>query len=410
MDDLVRSRAGHSVSSPTLGALARCVRGACVAGLACAAVGCGAPAHPPPPSIVRRAPPPGLPEALPDSPARPPADGLCDDPSGPGDGSGRFGDLVSELVAGAAKKPFEPIPKPVAEDAAPADLGPAFKKAREGALALVDKAAPAADRAKLRAELTAIRGRAFVLSVAADTGTRIVLVRYVVDKESKDDFLYMRHDSLLWMRGGVVRVIFQTRGDPTSALGERIEIDSAADLDGDGVADAMIDYGFARTFPDTVVHKDHGVYLASARTIWPRGPFAGLPSAVSGSGPFAPGPSVPLLTTASGKKLAVATGAFTLRCLDEDDKKPFKLLAYSSGRWLPADDEEARATLDHTCESVRLAAAWHPMSAPLPEAAEALDKRKAWAEQVKEALATLGAPKDRAAAAALPAAYLRRCP
>jgi hypothetical protein len=50
------------------------------------------------------------------------------------------------------------------------------------------------------------------------------------------------------------------------------------------------------------------------------------------------------------------------------------------------------------------------MSAPLPEAAEALDKRKAWAEQVKEALATLGAPKDRAAAAALPAAYLRRCP
>ncbi|MBL8606563.1 MAG: hypothetical protein JNL38_04550, partial [Myxococcales bacterium] len=90
--------------------MARCVRGACVAGLACAAVGCGAPAHPPPPSIVRRAPPPGLPEALPDSPARPPADGLCDDPSGPGDGSGRFGDLVSELVAGAAKKPFEPIP------------------------------------------------------------------------------------------------------------------------------------------------------------------------------------------------------------------------------------------------------------------------------------------------------------
>ncbi len=193
-----------------------------------------------------------------------PPGGLCDDPHGPGDGSGQLGDLVVELVDARARSPFEPLPPAVAEQGTPPELAVAFQKARADAGALLDKTVSKEERAKLRPELDAAVGRAFVLSTAKDTGTRIVLVRFVVDKESKDDFLYMRHDSLLWVRGAVVRVIFQTRGDPSSPHAERIEIDSASDLDGDGVTDAILDYRFARAIPNGIVFKDHGVYVASA--------------------------------------------------------------------------------------------------------------------------------------------------
>lgn len=372
--------------------------------------GCGPGAPPPtpaPPVVVQKAAPP-VPPALADPTPLPPG-GLCDDPHGPGDTSGQLGDLVVELVDARARSPFEALPPAVGERGAPSELGVAFQKARADAAALLDKTVSKEERAKLRPELDAAAGKAFVLSTAKDTNTRIVLVRFVVDKESKDDFLYMRHDSLLWVRGAVVRVIFQTRGDPTSPHAERIEIDSASDLDGDGVTDAVIDYRFARAIPNGIVFKDHGVYVASARAIWPKGPFGALPAAAWGTGPFAPGPAMPVLAGPKGK-VAVATGALTFRCLDEDAKKPLALVRYEPGRWSPVEDDGIRATLDHTCEDVRTVAAWHPVSAPPPEASEPVERRRAWYEQLENALVGHGAPREKVRPVALRAAYLKACP
>jgi hypothetical protein len=387
-----------------------------VCSLSCvaAALGCSGGAPPKKDATIvtvttSSAPPPATATSTAAPPPGPEAGGpFCDDAHGPGDASGAFGDLAVEVVDTAARAPFEPLPAPVVESAGGRDFEAIFKKARGDAAAAIEKSAPKDDKAKLSAELGKTQGQAFVLSTARPD-TRIVLVRYLVDKASADEFLYMRHDSLLYAGAGVVRVIFQTRGDPSDAHAERVEVGSATDLDGDGSADAVVDYRFARNLPEGPVYKDHGVYVVSAKYIWPKGPFGSLPAQAWGHGPFAPGPFAPVVKNAKGDRLVVGTGGLTFRCLDENDKKPLKFFRYAPGQLTPVEDGDAAAAVDRACDGVRAAAQLHPITAPTPEASDAFEKRRVWAEHASAALVKAGLPSSRVEPIVLRAAYLRRC-